>query len=129
MKADSSPLRIEQVHDATVVAFAQPSLVDPVVLSRVGEQLYGLIDEQGRRRIAVDFADVRFLSSQTLAILLTLRKKADAAGGRVVICGMKADLHKVFKITKLESFFDFFATRAEALAALGCDELPGHGGV
>jgi anti-sigma B factor antagonist len=118
MSTEPSPIRTQTVDDITVVEFAEPSIIDPVMIQRLGSELYALVDQSGRRKIAIDFTDVRFLSSQTLGVLLTLRKKADAVDGEVCICGMKADLHKVFRITKLDSVFQFFPTRQEALDAL-----------
>jgi len=118
MSAESPPLKVETVGDVAVVAFVEPSIVDPILIQRLGDDLYRLVDEAGQRKLVIDFGNVRFLSSQTLAVLLTLRKRCDAVGGQVHICGMKTDLHKVFKITKLDSFFDFYASREEAVAAM-----------
>ena len=118
MSDESSPVKIDTVGDVAVVEFVQPSIVDPIVIQRLGEELYGLVEEAGHRKLVVDFSNVRFLSSQTLGVLLTLRKRSDAVGGHVHISGMKPDLHKVFKITKLDSFFDFHDTREEAVAAM-----------
>ena len=119
MSEQQMPLQISTVGDVTVVAFREPSIIDPLQIQQVGDQLYALVDEGGQRKIVIDFANVKFLSSQTLAVLMTLRKKSDAIDGIVCVSGLKTDLHKVFKITKLDSFFDFYPTPAEALAALG----------
>ena len=118
MSAESSPVRVEIVNDTAVVEFVAPSIVDPIMIQRLGEELYALVEEAGHKKIVIDFGGVRFLSSQTLGLLLTLRKKADAIGSQVHISGMKPDLHKVFRITKLDSLFDFHSTSEEAIAAM-----------
>lgn len=118
MSQPPAPLRIETVDEVAVASFTEPAVVDPVVIGRMGRQLYDLIEQEGRGKIVVDFSNLRFLSSQLLGVLLTLRKKADAAGAAVGLCGIQAELHKVFRITKLDSFFEFHPTRREAIDAL-----------
>jgi len=50
-----------------------------------------------------------------LGVLIRLRKRAEAIHGRVVICGLRPELHKVFKISKLDRLFDFYSNEEEAL--------------
>jgi anti-anti-sigma factor len=61
---------------------------------------------------------VRFLSSQTLGVLLTLRRKADKANITVALAGIRPELIRVFEITNLDKLFGFFDTTEEAVAKL-----------
>lgn len=118
MNTESPPIRVEIINDTAIVEFVTPSIVDPIMIHRLGNELYALVEEAGHKKIVIDFGGVCFLSSQTLGLLLTLRKKANKINGQVHICGIQASLHKVFRITKLDSLFDFHSTHEEAIAAM-----------
>lgn len=112
-------LFIQPVRDVTVVNFADASILDTQLVQQIGEELYELVDKQARRKIILDFDKVRFLSSSALGILITLRKKCDQIKGKVVLCSMKEDLKKVFKITNLDKMFEFYDNEEKALGSFG----------
>ncbi|MBU0637923.1 MAG: STAS domain-containing protein [Planctomycetes bacterium] len=114
-----SCLDITEVEGATIVSFRGDSILDILTIQRTGRELYNLIDEAGKRRVVLDFRAVRFLSSQALGVLLTLRRKADKAGARVVLSQARPELARVFKVTNLDQLFHFFDSNEEALAHLG----------
>jgi anti-anti-sigma factor len=51
-----------------------------------------------------------------IGVLLKLHKKAQAIKGRVAVCGLQPQLHKVFQITKLDTILDFTDTEEEAIS-------------
>jgi anti-sigma B factor antagonist len=112
-------LVIQKIKDVTVVNFNDPSILDPAHIEQIGAELYDLIDKLDRRKLVLDFSDVQFLSSQTLGVLVTMRRKADAAKSKVVIAGLRPELYKIFKITRLESLFSFFPDEQQALQSFG----------
>jgi anti-sigma B factor antagonist len=54
-----------------------------------------------------------------LGVLINLRKKTDAIKGRVVICSLRGEIKKAFKITRLDKLFDFYDNEEKALASFG----------
>jgi len=112
-------LVIQQIKDVTVVSFNDPSILDAAHIEQIGDELYHLIDDLDRRKLVLDFDQVQFLSSQTLGVLVMLRRKADKAKSKVVIAGLKPELYKIFKITRLESLFTFFPDEEQALNSFG----------
>lgn len=117
--AASGKLLIHPIRDVVVVNFNDASILDAAQVQQIGEELYALIDQQARRKIVLDFEKVRFLSSSALGILITLRKKADQIKGRVVLCNLRDDLRKVFRITNLEKMFEFHDSEEKALGSFG----------
>ncbi len=105
--------------DVTVVTVNDTALLDAAGINHLGQDLFGLVDRQARRKIVLDFASVKFLSSSALGMLLHLRNKATAIKGVVVLCGIRPELHKIFKITNLNKLFQFFDTEEEALNFFG----------
>jgi anti-sigma B factor antagonist len=119
IRASSSGLVITTIDDTAVVSFETASVLDAPLIQTIGSELYVLVDEQARRKIVLNFSRVRFLSSQMLGVLIALHKKSAAIKGRVVLCGLRPDLMKVFSIMKLEKILTIVPDENSALATLG----------
>ncbi len=117
--AGTARLVIHPVRDVTVVNFNESSVLDALQVQEIGEKLYELVDTRALRKIVLDFSKVKFLSSSALGVLINMRKKADAIKGRVLLCCMRPELRKVFKITNLEKMFQFYDTEEQALNEFG----------
>ena len=112
-----SHLLVHTLRDVTVVNFRNSTMLDSTVIETIGRELYALIDERAARRVVLDFTSVKFLASQAVGMLITLKKKADAINGEVAICGMRDEIKRVFKIMNLSKLFRFHKTEKDALAA------------
>jgi anti-sigma B factor antagonist len=112
-------LIVQEYSGVTVANFSGASILDGATVDALGKRLFDLVDNQARRKILLDFTQVKFLSSSMLGVLIRLKKRADAIKGRVVIVGLKPDLHKVFKITRLDKLFEFYDQEDDAMQALG----------
>lgn len=112
-------LMIHQIHDVTVVNFNETSILDTAQVDQLGKQLDELVDKQACRKILLDFAKVKLLSSSALGVLVTLQKKTRQIKGRAAICSLRPELRKVFKITSLDKLFDFYDDEAGGLASFG----------
>ncbi|HUT58965.1 MAG TPA: STAS domain-containing protein [Phycisphaerae bacterium] len=110
-----SGLVVSEIENVTIVSFRSASIIDLPSVEAIGRDLYTLVDEQAKRRIILDFSAVKFLSSQMLGVLIALQKKSKAIKGRVVLCGLRPELQKVFKITKLDKILEFAPDEGEAL--------------
>jgi anti-sigma B factor antagonist len=107
--ADQPPrrrrLEVEDIGDVTVVNFVDRKILDEQNIQIIGEQLFGLVDEVGRRKLLLNFSNVEYLSSAALGKLITLNKKLQAASGKLVLCCIEPQIFEVFEITKLDKFF------------------------
>jgi anti-sigma B factor antagonist len=72
--------------------------------------------ETGDRNIILDLADVTFMSSQGLRVILTGAKRADAAGGKLVVCSAQGTVATVFKITGVYKILTICPAYPEAAA-------------
>ncbi len=78
------------------------------------ELLHKLIDE-GKKNIVVDLADVKFMNSSGLGMLiggLTTMKKAE---GNMKLAKVTEKIESLLIITKLITIFEFFETTEEAV--------------
>ena len=60
-----------------------------------------------------------FLASQMLGVLIALDNKSRQIKGKVVLCGLRPKLKKVFKITRLDKRLIFAEDEQEAMGKLG----------
>ena len=112
----AAPFTVQQIEKFTVIEFKSPSLMDPLELEQIGQQLYRLVDEEDRRKIILDFEKVQYLSSQAIGIVLTMNKKLGSLkNSKLVLCGVGPRLMELLKITRLDRLLTVKPTQREAL--------------
>ena len=112
-------LSVEDTDGVTVVNIPNGCMLDGEAIQAVGTKLFDLVDKDSKKNLLLDFADIRFMSSQALGVLLTLRRKAEKGGATIVLTGIREQLMKIFEITNLDTMFSFFDSRDEGLAHFG----------
>ena len=86
-----------------VFAFPQ-AILDTENLEDVKEQLFALAEERPAR-LLLNFRKVEYVSTVALGVLITLHKKMEAQGGRLVLCFVDPEIYELFKLTKLDRLF------------------------
>src|SRR5688572_20261188 len=81
-------LEVEDMGDVAVVNFVDKKILDEQNIQMIGDDLFRLVDELGRRKVLLNFGNVEFMSSAVL--------------GKLVLCKIAKDILDVFKITKLD---------------------------
>ena len=109
---------IEEVGDVTVARFVDKKILDETNIQIIGNQLFGLVDEDHRDKIVLDFTNVEYLSSAALGKLITMDKKVKSSKGKLRLCCIRPDIYEVFAITKLNKLFTICENQDEALASL-----------
>ncbi|MDD4171556.1 MAG: STAS domain-containing protein [Syntrophomonas sp.] len=71
----------------------------------------------GEHNYIIDFAQVDYISSAGLRVLLMAAKKSKAAGGKVVLSALVDNVKEVFDIAGFTSIFMLFVSQEEALTA------------
>ncbi len=115
-QASRSHLSTENIDGVTVVQFVDTKIVTEENIQEVGDQLYQLVDVEGKRQILLNFGNVQYLSSAALGKLINLKKKVGAAKGKLKLCCIHPDLLEVFKITRLDQVFEISADEQGALS-------------
>lgn len=90
--------------------------LDASAAPQVRQLLRGLVD-QGRSRLVVDFADVGFVDSSGLSVLVTALKAARAAGGDVVVLNPTDNVRSLLELTRLHRVFLVFNDEASAVSS------------
>ena len=113
--AEEGKLMVQTIRGITLVIFEDDSILDPLQVQDIGEKLHRLMDDEDRQRMILDFHKVKILSSQMLGVMIGMLKRMHGSKGRIVVCGMKAELYQVFKITNLDKLFSFYDNEGQAL--------------
>ncbi|MCQ2328962.1 MAG: STAS domain-containing protein [Paludibacteraceae bacterium] len=79
--------------------------LDTVAATKVGSEMAKL-GEYADREILLDFAELEFISSSGLRLLLMLNKQSKAKKGKVIIANASDDIKHVLKLTGFISLFE-----------------------
>ncbi len=79
----------------------------------------GELVDGGARGIVCNFADVEFVSSAGLRVLLATAKKLGALQGEIRVCEMNPVVKDVFEISGFSMIIKVFDTEPEAMQGFG----------
>jgi len=80
------------------------------------EKLKSLIAE-GKKKIVLNMADVKYIDSAGLGILVAAYVSAKTHGASVRLSNLGTKFHEVMQITKLLTVFDVYDTEAAAVSS------------
>jgi anti-anti-sigma factor len=106
-------LDVEQVGEVVLARISRPLGKDNEVLA-VGEALFDLLDRDGCRKLVVSLAGAEGVGTAMLGKLILLHKKAEAAGGRLALCGIGPELYPVLAVARLTQLFSIYGDEQEA---------------
>lgn len=118
MNTPQRRLDIEEINDVTIAKFVDRKILDEANIQIIGNQLFGMVDSDDRKKIILDFSNVEYLSSAALGKLITLDKKVKSAKGKLRLCNIRPDIYEVFAITRLNKLFDIRETQDQALQGI-----------
>lgn len=108
---DEVLVEITSEESIAVVAFKSASIISPQGIANVSKQVKAFIEENHPNTVVFDFDRVKFFSSHVLGMLLDVRAELQKCNGEIVISGINPQLHRVFKITNLDTVFRFSLTQ------------------
>lgn len=95
-------ITVEDVGDVAVVQFVDKKILDEQNIQMIGDDLFRLVDELGRRKLLLNFSNVDFMSSAALGKLIRLHQRMAQVGGKLILCSISKDIMTVFTLTKLD---------------------------
>lgn len=116
-KTDYRFIRTEERDGAIVVHFKEGRLLDESLIRDIGKELISLA-ETDEPKIVLTFGNVEFLASAMLGKLITLQRRVQQNNGALGFCSIPADTYEVFRISKLDNYFNIYPDEAKALEAV-----------
>lgn len=103
----------EERHESIVVVGLRGRM-DSNTARVVEEKLLSLIDD-GESRLVLDCAQLDYISSAGLRVLLMAAKRTTQAKGKMVLATMNDEVKQVFDLTGFSSIFQICGSREEAI--------------
>ena len=100
---------LETIDGISVVTFSGPKIAP-----EAQDALHSLAGN-GHTRVVLDFSNIHFLSSKSLATVFGLKKKLDAEGAQLRLCCLGPALLDMLHVTHMDGILDVSGTREEAL--------------
>jgi stage II sporulation protein AA (anti-sigma F factor antagonist) len=82
------------------------------------EKLDGVFDRSGCRHLIFDLANVSFMDSSGIGMIIGRYKSAQEKGGKVALAGLNDQLKRLYDISGLQKIVAHYATAKEAGQAL-----------
>ena len=108
-------LDVSETGDVTVVRFVDRRILDATNIEELGAELIGLVENDDRKKLLLNFTDVEFLSSAALNQLIVLEKRVKGVGGSLKLSNLRPEIYEVFVITRLNQLFDIHEEESDAL--------------
>lgn len=111
-------------HDGLAVVDL-PAQIDSTA-ERALNDAYAEAIGHGSTKVLLNFADVEFLSSTGIALIVGILARARKEGREISSCGLSDHYREIFEITRLADFMRIFPT--ETAAVSGARSQPKSGG-
>jgi anti-anti-sigma factor len=80
-----------------------------------GDRVVALI-RAGAGQIVIDLEHIQYISSAGFRALLIARKQSADTQGKLVLCGLSAEVRRLFEMSAFTEMFTICGTREEGLA-------------
>ena len=91
--------------------------IDSNTAKAFGERLTGLING-GRGRLVVDLKQIIYISSAGFRALLVAGRLAEETKGTLALCGLSAELQRLFDLGAFTDLFTIYGSRDESITKL-----------
>lgn len=116
---DRSPFQLEVTEQEQAKIFhLKGRLMDQQQADKLMEVLEGHLGQKPEQQVVLDLAELLYMNSTGLNIMITMLTRTRKAGGKVVLAAMAPGVAQLFTVTKLDTVFPITDTVEEALAEL-----------
>jgi len=107
---------INQEQEGNVVVLALNGRLDTMHFPLVDKELTSLIDNN-HKEIILDCANLDYISSSGLRVLLKGLKQMETSKGRLTLCNLQPQITQIFKISGFDHLFEIYPGRQEAVTS------------
>jgi stage II sporulation protein AA (anti-sigma F factor antagonist) len=110
---------VTQVGTVNVVILRLPEMMDSHEFDRLNDEVLAAIGAAPQGRWVFDLANLNYMGSSSLGLMVNIRQRVKQVGGQLVLCSISPPLMKIFHTCCLERLFVIYRNREEALKKLG----------
>ncbi|HNY80276.1 MAG: STAS domain-containing protein [Sedimentisphaerales bacterium] len=105
-------ITVDNGQDVVVVTFEERAILEDQQIRKLDRALMPIIRTNPDKRLVLNFAKVKFVSSALLGLLIKVHKRVMEAGGHLQMSNLDGKVRRVFEITQLVSVFDIIASES-----------------
>lgn len=117
--SDFECIDLDDVNDVAVVKFKDEKVVDPARIEEMGTELFSLASDDDRKKLLINFENVKFFSSAAINKLIVLEKRVRAQGGKIKLSNLRPEVRDLFSFTNLDNLFSIVDGQDEAIQSFG----------
>jgi anti-sigma B factor antagonist len=106
MEQEQSAIKTEYGIDVTFVTFEDEKILEEAQIRELQKSLEPVIEKNKDNQLVLNFANVRFMTSAMLGLLVRVHKRVGERGGQLELRNLDRNLHKLFEITQLTKIFN-----------------------
>jgi len=110
-----SGLVVEQLADISIVKFTRRYILSGETIETLAEHLFSLVENEGHRKLVLNFAQVDRMTSALLGKLILLHRKLKALRGWLVLCKIAPEIYEIFTLLKMHKLLGIYPDEQEAL--------------
>jgi anti-sigma B factor antagonist len=118
MTAIKPGISVEYNGNATIMRFTDEKILEEKDIKALQDSIMSVIEQAARINLILDFANVRFLSSAVLGLLIRVSKRIYENDGQLGLCNISPKIYEIFKITRLTKTFDIYNSVESATEGL-----------
>jgi anti-anti-sigma regulatory factor len=123
--SQSSFLRFEEHGDVLVLRILGKSLLDPMTVREMSDELMEVVVGRKPRRLLVSFSEVGRCSTDVINALLLAKKRLLSQGGELRLCEMSESIRCAYRILNLDgTVFRIYESLDEGLDEFALDSMP-----
>jgi anti-sigma B factor antagonist len=111
-------LKVSNLQSVNVVELFLPDDLDSTEFDRLNDGLATVFSNQPNARWILDLAQVQYLGSAALGLMVNIRYRVKSMEGRLALCNLSTRLQQIFKTCCLERLFIITRNRDDAVKAI-----------
>lgn len=101
-----------------ILRFRESVLMEDRVIQDLGKELNSLVRENPGIKLVVNLRRIAQMGSAALGKLITLRRRVAEARGQLRFCELSQEASDIFRIAKLDDYFEICGSQQEAVQSL-----------
>ena len=110
-------MEITERRTADIVTLSLSGKLDTTTAKAFEEKILARI-ESGDRRFIIDLAQLDYISSSGLRVLVSAAKRLANDNGKIVLCSLREPVREVFNTVGFLSVFPAYGSHDEAISSL-----------
>jgi anti-anti-sigma factor len=120
--------RVDTIDGNLILTITDEQVHGDSLADSLRQQMQAVVAAHAAKRIIIDFQNVSYISSAVFRPLLSLRRKLQETGGRMVLCNLRPLVLDVFHVLRListsRSYPATFEVQPDVSAAMKAMQTP-----